>query len=186
MAGDDEEEVVPLREYVDRILAEKDLRDQQRYDAQMRAIDAALAAADRAVQAALASAEKAVNKAETANEKRFESVNEFRGQLNDQAKTFLPRSEYTVQHEALGDKVNAAVKTLSDRIDANSKQINDALLGLNVYRADELGRRGARLEQRTQANWSTGVMVSIAFGCIGALVGIIGIVFAIVRIASGT
>lgn len=38
--------------------------------------------------------EKAIIKSEAATEKRFESVNEFRGQLNDQVKTFLPRETF--------------------------------------------------------------------------------------------
>jgi len=37
--------------------------------------------------------ELAVNKAEAATEKRFESVNEFRAQLGDQSRTFMPRIE---------------------------------------------------------------------------------------------
>jgi hypothetical protein len=59
----------------------------------------------KAVDAALVSQEKAIIKAETAAEKRFESVNEFRQQLNDQAQTLMPRQEYTVQHKALEDKI---------------------------------------------------------------------------------
>jgi hypothetical protein len=39
-----------------------------------------------------------VIKAETAAEKRFEAVNEFRGQLRDQAATFLPRAEYIAKN----------------------------------------------------------------------------------------
>lgn len=60
---------------------------------QQKAMETAFAAADKAVQAALLSAEKAVAKAEGAAEKRFEATNEFRGQLADQAATFLPRTE---------------------------------------------------------------------------------------------
>lgn len=52
-----------------------------------------LAAQDKAVQIAMVASEKAVVKAEMAAEKRFESVNEFRGQLADQAATFMPRNE---------------------------------------------------------------------------------------------
>jgi hypothetical protein len=177
----DSEEHVPIRVYVDRLLAEKDLRDQQRYDAQAKAIEAAMAAADKAVQAALQSAEKAVAKAEMAAERRFESVNEFRGQLADQQRTFLPRQEYQVQHEALGEKLEAMAKTLSDRIDANSKLINDALLGLSTYQADVAARRGVHAEQRSQANWSTGVMVSATFGALGALLAIASLIFSLTR-----
>jgi hypothetical protein len=177
----DPEESVPIREYVDRRLADKDLRDQQRYDAQTKALEAAMVAADKAVQAALLAAEKAVNKAEVAAERRFESVNEFRAQLGDQAKTFMPRSEYEVQHSALADKMEAHALNLSARIDQLAKQVSEAAGDLNVYRADVEARRGARNEQRTQSNWSTGMLVTVAFSVVAAIVGVAGILLALLR-----
>lgn len=86
----------------------------ERYATQVKALDAAFAAAERAVQAALLAAEKAVAKAETAAEKRFESVNEFRGQLADQQATFLPRSEADVRIQAIAEKVDS-LNTSRDR-----------------------------------------------------------------------
>lgn len=56
--------------------------------------------------------EKAVVTANTATEKRFDSVNEFRGQLNDQVATFLPRKEYDARHETLENRVSE----LNDRL----------------------------------------------------------------------
>lgn len=67
---------------------------------------------DKAVQAALTAAKEAVLKAENATDKRFDSVNEFRQQLNDQTNTFLSRPEYNAQHKALEDKVS----DLTDRV----------------------------------------------------------------------
>jgi hypothetical protein len=52
-------------------------------------------------------AEKAVVKAEVSAEKRFESVNEFRGQLADQVATFMSRQEATVRIDALAEKLDA-------------------------------------------------------------------------------
>jgi hypothetical protein len=147
----------------------------ERHTAQSMATAAALAAQTRAVDAALLAAEKAVNKAEAASERRFEAVNEFRGQLADQAKTFLPRAEYTVQHQALDEKLGAAVETLSARIEANTKQINDAMLGLGVSRADELARRGVRNETRAQANWSTGQLVTVGAALLAAALAVVSL-----------
>jgi len=65
------EPAVPIREYVEALLSER----------------------DKQIALALNSAEKAVTKAETATEKRFESVNEFRLTLSDQTKTFVTRGE---------------------------------------------------------------------------------------------
>lgn len=73
--------------------------------AQQTAMRTALEAAEKAVTTALVSAEKAVNKAEIAADKRFDSTNEFREQLNDQAGTFLPRSEAQVLFSALEAKL---------------------------------------------------------------------------------
>lgn len=72
----------------------------------------------KAVQAALQAAKEAVLKAEVATEKRFASVNEFRGQLADQTNTLMPRQEYTVQHKALEDKITE----LTDRVNRTEGQ----------------------------------------------------------------
>jgi hypothetical protein len=58
------------------------LRTEQRFEA-----------SEKAILAALTAAKEAVNKAEIAQEKRLDSVNEFRGQLSDQAATFVTRTE---------------------------------------------------------------------------------------------
>jgi len=67
---------------------------------------------DKAVQAALLAAKEAVLKAETASEKRFESVNEFRGQLADQTATLIPRAEADTRFNALAEKIS----DLTDRV----------------------------------------------------------------------
>lgn len=69
------------------------------------------AEADR-VGLALASADKAVSKAEVAAEKRFEAVNEFRGQLNDQAGTFMTR----VEADAIQQRNTERIQDLTDRL----------------------------------------------------------------------
>jgi crotonobetainyl-CoA:carnitine CoA-transferase CaiB-like acyl-CoA transferase len=81
----------------------------ERYATQTKALDAAFAAADKAVTAALLAAKEAVNKAEAAAEKRFESVNEFRAQLSDQAATFVPRGEADARFSALDEKLATAL-----------------------------------------------------------------------------
>jgi hypothetical protein len=78
-----------------------------RFDAQQKAVDAALASADRAVL-----------KEEMASDKRFESVNEFRKTLSDETATFMPRAEYDAQRKALDEKVQdiqARVQAVENR-----------------------------------------------------------------------
>lgn len=79
---------------------------------------------EKAISAALAAQKEAVAKAETANEKRFESVNEFRGQLNDQAAQFLPRAEFDTAHNALIDKVESGQSRILERVGAMELRIN--------------------------------------------------------------
>jgi hypothetical protein len=86
--------VETLREHFLSLLKESQLANEQRFNDQTRAVDAALAAAEKAVEAALASAERATLKAEMAYNERFASVNEFRSQLTDQAATFITRHEF--------------------------------------------------------------------------------------------
>jgi hypothetical protein len=80
--------------------------------------DAILVEKDKAISAALLAAEKAVTKAENAAERRFEGVNEFRQQLNDQAATFLPRAEFEAQRKA----DDLRLRDLAARIDRTEGQ----------------------------------------------------------------
>lgn len=85
----------------------RDLRTllDERYATQTKALDAAFVAAEKAVSTALDSAEKAVAKAELSAERRFESVNEFRAQLADQAGHFVTRVEFDAKVDALSDRM---------------------------------------------------------------------------------
>jgi hypothetical protein len=124
MRGAHREPTLTLRDYFERLLAEMDLRYQQRFDAQGQALTAALLAAEKAVQTALTAAEKAVTKAEAATEKRFEGVNEFRQALSDQTSTFPSRAEL--------DAVRERVADLSTRMDKNEGKGSGLDLGWKV------------------------------------------------------
>lgn len=82
---------VSWKEYVDT-----------RFDAQDKAVGAALASAEKAVTAALVAQELATTKAEEAQEKRNETFNNFRSLSNDRDKNFA-----TVEKvDGLIDRVN--------------------------------------------------------------------------------
>jgi len=85
---------------------------EQRFADQEKAVQAALVAQEKAVAAALTAAKEAVDKAQIASEKRFDSVNEFRAQLADQASTFMPRNEAEQRMSALAEKIS----DLTDRM----------------------------------------------------------------------
>lgn len=84
-----------LKEHIQVLMTEADRRNQQRFEGQ-----------EKAVSAALQAQKEAVTKAETAAEKRFESVNEFRQQLSDQAASFMPRREAEQRLGVLETHVN--------------------------------------------------------------------------------
>lgn len=104
-----EKAAAQLRLEMKRAISEGDDRLREHIHQQVLQIEAALASAEKlevqriagvksdiegmsnAVSIASEASEKAINKAEMAAEKRFESVNEFRGQLSDQVRTFMPR-----------------------------------------------------------------------------------------------
>lgn len=82
---------VPLKEYFERILTERD-----------NAVRAALAAQEKAVAAAFEASEKAIAKAEAAQKAHDLAANNLRGVLDDYAKQMFPRTEAEsrfAQHE---------------------------------------------------------------------------------------
>jgi len=74
---------VPLREYVEAMLRQRDKH------------------IDQAIQAAAI----ATTKAEAATERRFEGVNEFRAALSDLAALQVPRAEFTLALSQINSKI---------------------------------------------------------------------------------
>jgi len=85
---------------------------EKRNKAERKALDFRFAALKEANLTALAAADRAVSKAELATEKRFESVNEFRGTLDQQQRTLIPRSEVDVLVRGLDEKIGNLTKQM--------------------------------------------------------------------------
>lgn len=107
---------------INTVAKEMDLRYQQRFDASEKALGAALTSAEKAVEAALKAAEKAVLKSERAAEDRFDSVNEFRAQLADQARTFATRTEFLAAQTYLKERVDALQTSIDQASGSASHQ----------------------------------------------------------------
>lgn len=90
-----------LREHLMSVLLERDLRYGQRFTD-----------LETALRAALAASEKAIAKAETATERRFDSVNEFRATLSDQAAHLMPRTEAMAMYARNSERL----QELTDRV----------------------------------------------------------------------
>lgn len=127
-----------LREYLLAIMATNDARYSERFESSQTALQAALTAQQTAMQtaftaqklsvdAALAAADRAVNKAETASEKRFEGVNEFRGTLQDQQRTLMPRAEAEFADKVLAEKMEAMTRQLTEKIESMSKSLTEKI-----------------------------------------------------------
>jgi len=127
-----------LRTYLETLLRDLSAKLDERYATQTKATDAAFVAqqtamktafdaADKAVQAALTASKEASDKAETAAGERFRAGNEFRGQLSDQARTFLPRAEYESAHRALVDKLDEGLSRLTERMNTLELRLTSRL-----------------------------------------------------------
>jgi len=130
------------------------------------ALASSLQAAEKAVAVALLAAEKATIKAETAADKRFESVNEFRSQLSDQASTFMPRAEAEVSLTRSSERIQELTADLARLV---SREEMKAATDRNTERIQELTDRMNRNEGHG-AGLSTGwVYLLGAIAALGAI-----------------
>jgi hypothetical protein len=107
-------DIISIREYFEALLKEQQARVNERFEIQEKAVQTALLGQEKAVSAAIIAADRAVTKAETATEKRFESVNEFRSTLADQASMLMPKSEAEIRFKSVEIKFDDLSKQLTD------------------------------------------------------------------------
>lgn len=146
-----EREIGHLRDVVDTRLDGIDARFHQAKADSAEAVLAALAAQKEQVREQLKNAEKAIDKAEMATEKRFESVNEFRSQLADQASMFMPRQEYDARHLSLIEQVASVGERLT-RMEGNTAGGHD----------------------QTARIYAVVAIIAVIFGSVGTAIGILG------------
>lgn len=108
---------VPIRSFLERVVDERDRQYDMRFRAAEIAVNAALAAQEKAVAAAFLASEKAIVKAEEAQKDYNIRSNEFRGQLDDQAKTLMPRQESSVLFKGIEDKVLLIQNTYDGKLE---------------------------------------------------------------------
>jgi len=112
-----------LRAYLLALMISNDTKYTERFEAQQIAMATALTAQKLAVDTALGAADRAVTKAEVAAEKRFDSVNEFRGLVADQQRTLMPRAESELLFKQLNEKIDTLNSTLTGKIDTNTQAL---------------------------------------------------------------
>lgn len=97
------------------VMAERDRLYSQRFADLDKANTLALTGVREMTAAALMAAKEAVTKAENSNEKRFDAVNEFRGQLKDVIGTLTSKDEVMVRFKSFEDRLTlvASQQTLT-------------------------------------------------------------------------
>lgn len=139
-------------------------------DSQAEKVALALEATEKAIGKAETATTKAIDKAEAANDARFASVNEFRQQLNDQARTFMPRTE-AVQ---LAGQATQRIRELTEAAPTMATKLElQAMTDRLSERIAELADRMNRTEGR-----DTGVKDyrGIIFASLAALISTISVV----------
>ena len=146
-------DLVTLREFFTLWLNKLEVSVNERFKASDEAVKAALAAQKELTATAFASSEKAIVKAEEAQREYNIRSNEFRGQLDDQNKLQMARTE-ALSMFAATDK----------RIDERDKAVDLRLSSLETYRHQNEGKGSG-----FASSW--GILLG-AIGGVGLLISI--------------
>jgi hypothetical protein len=177
---------VSSREYLERIMDERDRRYEDKFRAQDTAVAAALSAQEKLTQAAFVASKEAIGKAETAQLAYNERSNEFRQSLDDQAKrvdtTMMSRNEATGKFQALDTRIEAHTRENVDKFESFSIAVGEKIGNLSSATEERLrafekdirelrenqalgaGRDKATVGNQAQTNWGIGIAAAIGLG----------------------
>lgn len=147
-------------ETIEKVAEERNRRYEDKFRGSDTAVAAALAASKELTSAAFASSEKAIIKAEEAQRESNAKSNEFRGQLSDQASTFMPRLE-----------AESRINALAEKVDDNKNDALKAINDLNKSRDVTLGGAASRHDSQIKTQWAITLAVSIFFALLGIAIG---------------
>lgn len=167
--ADPADDSIPLRDYLERLIAERDRTYEARFKASEVAVNAALASQEKAVAAAFLASEKAIVKAEVAQKDYNERSNEFRGQLDDQAKTLMPRPETLTMFSAMEDKLESVSVNFKIELGAAKTSFEKELaslesqvVSLREFRSDAGGAAAAHAANTETKHWMITIAIAIA------------------------
>lgn len=113
---------VTLREFVERVFVEHEKLYDVRLNALEESFKSSLAAQEKLNTTIFSSNDKAITKAEEAQREYNIRSNNFRGQLDDQAKALMPRIETVTIFKAIDEKINALEISVSNHAKEHSMQ----------------------------------------------------------------
>lgn len=165
--------------YLERMMEEADHRYEQRFNAQ-----------EKSVTAALTAAKDAVDKAQESAEKRFDSVNEFRAQLSDQATTFMPRSEAEQRISQNADrleKMDRAAQECISRSEYNARhddlvhQVSSLTSRVDRSSGQAMAESAGQLDYAQSQRNRQNLMMGWVLGAAVALIALVSLLVAIFR-----
>jgi hypothetical protein len=161
---------VTMREFLERVIDERDRLYDSRFRAAEIAVNAALAAQEKAVAAAFLASEKAIIKAEEAQKDYNTRSNEFRGQLDDQAKLLMQRSEALGLFKSSDDKIEAMrvffdSKLESQRmaVEKSNEGLQKDIAGLRESRSESGGSKTGTRELMAYIIAASGIALALVF-----------------------
>jgi hypothetical protein len=161
---------VTIREYLVSIIEERDRLYDTRFKASEVAVNAALAAQEKAVTAAFLASEKAIVKAEDAQRDYNIRSNEFRGQLDDQAKTLMPRQEANTLFRSYEEKLENTKISFEKTLDSVIADVKS----LQNSRSEIGGAASQRGESHQTNQWVIGLIIGTCLGIAEVIIHLIG------------
>lgn len=159
-----------MREFLERVVDERDRQYDLRFRAAEIAVAAALAGQEKAVAAAFLASEKAIIKAEDAQKDYNARSNEFRGQLDDQAKLLMQRQEALGLFKSSDDKLETMRLFFDSKLESQRiafEKNNDALTkeigNLRESRSEATGSKTSSREIFAYLIAGAGIVIAIAF-----------------------
>ena len=148
---EDSNNYISLRDHVDKICTTKDrLCDKLMMSLEER-FDIRICAIEKSIKSAFESSEKAIEKAEMAQKEYNARSNEFRGQLDDQAKMLMPRNESIATTKANRDRTEDIWKMYEERHEIMRTDIEK-------LRDQVIQSRGAKEGHKESWTWLIGAV----------------------------
>lgn len=149
---------IGTREYLEKLLAEKD----KLADARFKAFEAALVSQDKATAAAFAASEKAIVKAEDAQKSYNSTHNDLSRKMDEQYKEMIPRSEATALLRGFEDKIT---------FDRSTNESKFGSIGREIASLRESRSEGGGKDKGIGISWQ-------------ALVSLVGLIVAMIAVFS--